>query len=176
MEKNSVFSHIKAILIAPFNVTVVIPLLILYFSQDMRFGWGLGVGVVPGAFFLLAGLALLAKTIKLFKKIGKGTLLPIDPTQKLVVVGPYQHVRNPMYCGVFSILAGEAILFGSLYLLGWFLLFSLFVHFFILLYEEPGLVKRFGEEYIIYRENVPRWIPRLSPWTGRAEKDSAANR
>ncbi|MGA8944061.1 MAG: isoprenylcysteine carboxylmethyltransferase family protein, partial [Thermoactinomyces sp.] len=108
-----------------------------------------------------------------FKEIGKGTLLPMDPTQKLVVAGPYRHVRNPMYCGVFSILAGEAILFGSLYLLGWFLLFSLIIHFFILFFEEPGLVKRFGEEYIIYRENVPRWIPRRTPWERIKEKDSA---
>ncbi|MBT5920444.1 MAG: isoprenylcysteine carboxylmethyltransferase family protein, partial [Alphaproteobacteria bacterium] len=30
--------------------------------------------------------------------------------------------------------------------------------------EEPGLEKRFGETYVRYKENVPRWIPRLTPW------------
>ena len=32
---------------------------------------------------------------------------------------------------------------------------------YIPLSEEPGLVRRFGEEYEEYRDNVPRWIPRL---------------
>jgi hypothetical protein len=27
-------------------------------------------------------------------------------------------------------------------------------------YEEPGLERRFGEEYRAYRRRVPRWIPR----------------
>ena len=30
--------------------------------------------------------------------------------------------------------------------------------------EEPGLEKRFGAEYVEYKRNVPRWIPRLKPW------------
>jgi protein-S-isoprenylcysteine O-methyltransferase Ste14 len=30
--------------------------------------------------------------------------------------------------------------------------------------EEPGLEKRFGSEYIDYKKNVPRWIPRLKPF------------
>ena len=35
---------------------------------------------------------------------------------------------------------------------------------YIPLVEEPGLLKRFGEEYLTYKRNVPRWIPRLTPW------------
>ena len=35
--------------------------------------------------------------------------------------------------------------------------------------EEPGLSKRFGEAYAIYKRHVPRWIPRLKPWDGEAE-------
>ena len=33
-----------------------------------------------------------------------------------------------------------------------------------LLAEEPGLVQGFGDEYLIYKKNVPRWIPRLTAW------------
>jgi len=36
---------------------------------------------------------------------------------------------------------------------------------YFLLYEEPGLERRFGEEYLSYKRNVPRWIPRRTPWT-----------
>lgn len=164
MKKVSVSSHVIAVLAAPFNVTVTIPLAILAFSKGMRFGWGMGASLVVGTALFLVGLYLLAKTIKLFAQIGKGTLAPWNPTQKLVVAGPYRYVRNPMYSGVLFVLLGEAVVLGSIYLLVWLLLFWTVIHVFILFYEEPGLVKRFGEEYVTYRENVPRWIPRLSPW------------
>jgi len=36
--------------------------------------------------------------------------------------------------------------------------------FFFILKEEPDLVKKFGEEYKEYTNNVPRWIPRLKGW------------
>jgi protein-S-isoprenylcysteine O-methyltransferase Ste14 len=32
------------------------------------------------------------------------------------------------------------------------------------LVEEPGLERRFGDSYRAYKANVPRWIPRLTPW------------
>ena len=35
---------------------------------------------------------------------------------------------------------------------------------YIPLSEEPGLAKRFGDDYLTYKQNVPRWIPRLKPW------------
>ncbi len=171
MKRPSVYSHVKAVLVAPFTVTVIIPLTILTVSRDVRVGWGMGVSLVVGTLFLLGGLYLLATTIKLFAQIGKGTLAPWNPPQKLVVAGPYRYVRNPMISGVLFILLGEAVIFGSVYLLGWFLLFWTLLHLVILFYEEPGLVKRFGRDYVIYQENVPRWIPRLSPWNGSTEKD-----
>jgi protein-S-isoprenylcysteine O-methyltransferase Ste14 len=171
MKKASVYSHVKAVLVAPFTVTVLIPLTILYVSKDVRMGWGMGVSLVVGTLFLLGGLYLLATTIKLFAQIGKVTLAPWNPPQKLVVAGPYRYVRNPMISGVLFILLGEAVIFGSVYLLGWFLLFWTLLHLVFLFYEEPGLVKRFGRDYVIYKENVPRWIPRLSPWNGSDEKD-----
>jgi protein-S-isoprenylcysteine O-methyltransferase Ste14 len=35
---------------------------------------------------------------------------------------------------------------------------------FVRLYEEPALLRKFGAEYEEYRRNVPRWLPRLTPW------------
>ena len=35
---------------------------------------------------------------------------------------------------------------------------------YFILKEEPDLLKRFGEDYKNYKENVPRWIPRWKPW------------
>jgi protein-S-isoprenylcysteine O-methyltransferase Ste14 len=81
-----------------------------------------------------------------------------------VVRGPYRHVRNPMISGVLFILAGEALVLGSLPLLIWFLAFFAANSVWMPLIEEPGLERRFGEEYIEYKREVPRWLPRLKPW------------
>jgi protein-S-isoprenylcysteine O-methyltransferase Ste14 len=36
---------------------------------------------------------------------------------------------------------------------------------FVMGYEEPTLRRQFGAEYEAFCKNVPRWIPRLTPWT-----------
>jgi len=103
-------------------------------------------------------------TIRLFVTLGKGTLAPWEPPQRLVVQGVYRHVRNPMISGVILVLLGESLLTASLPLFRWFLVFAVVNSAYIPLLEEPGLVKRFGEAYLTYKRNVPRWVPRLTPW------------
>jgi protein-S-isoprenylcysteine O-methyltransferase Ste14 len=107
-------------------------------------------------------------TIRLFVKVGQGTLAPWNPPQRLVVRGVYRHVRNPMSAGVFFILLREAVLAASFPILGWFAVFVVVNAVYIPLAEEPGLVKRFGSDYLTYTQNVPRWIPRLRPWLNEA--------
>jgi len=115
------------------------------------------------------GVLLVYKTVILFATVGEGTLAPWDPPRRLVVRGPYRHVRNPMISGVLSILLGEAMLFGSVPLLVWFLVFFALNALTMPLIEEPLLESRFSSDYVTYKRNVPRWIPRLKPWTpGRA--------
>ena len=105
-------------------------------------------------------------TIRLFVTVGKGTLAPWEPTQRLVVQGVYRHVRNPMISGVLFVLLGESVFTASLPLFCWFLVFAFVNAIYIPLLEEPGLVKRFGEDYLTYKRNVPRWVPRWTPWEG----------
>ena len=92
---------------------------------------------------------------------GKGTPLPLDPPKKLVVDGPYRVVRNPMYWAVFSVMLGEAAVFHSRWLAEWAVGFFLGASLFVLLFEEPALRRKFGEEYEAYCHNVPRWLPRV---------------
>jgi protein-S-isoprenylcysteine O-methyltransferase Ste14 len=161
--------QVRAILPLPGVVTVLVPVLILL-TTGTDVGWGLdGVAaalpVLLGLALLAAGFGLWLWTVRLFARIGEGTLAPWDPTRHLVVEGPYRHVRNPMISGVLFFLAGEAALFGSLPLLAWWAAFFAINVIGFLVYEEPGLEKRFGEEYRTYRRNVPRWLPRRTPWT-----------
>ena len=92
---------------------------------------------------------------------GKGTPLPLDPPKKLVVEGPYRIVRNPMYWGVGSVVLGEAVIFHSVALTELAGVFAAGVIVFVLLFEEPALRRKFGEEYEEYCRRVPRWLPSL---------------
>lgn len=169
MKKPSFLSQVISILLLPFNATLTIPLILLLFGEEK----GLKLSLVSSRDILIitagvavasTGIFLLAVTIRLFIVIGRGTLAPWKPAQKLVVKGPYRYARNPMISGVSLILAGEAILFRSYNLLAWLIVFLLINHIYFVLVEEPGLAKRFGGEYEIYKQNVPRWLPRLTPW------------
>jgi protein-S-isoprenylcysteine O-methyltransferase Ste14 len=145
----------------PFVVTVVVPGLVAWRNGSDLAAWQLAL---LGVALIALGLALVAWTIALFALVGRGTLAPWDPSSRLVVVGPYRHVRNPMISGVLAILLGEAALFASVPLLLWFAAVFAVNAIYFPLVEEPGLRKRFGEEYDAYRANVPRWLPRLHPW------------
>ena len=162
-------NHLHAILALPFNVLIVIPAIILYITKSLNIGWSLAMPLnfaqpIIGLGFIGAGLAMMYKTISLFARVGKVTLAPWAPPQKLVVRGIYRHVRNPMITGVFAILLGEAIVFGSIAVLSWFFCFVLVNAIYIPFVEEPGLARRFGDDYLRYKQNVPRWIPRVKPW------------
>jgi protein-S-isoprenylcysteine O-methyltransferase Ste14 len=121
------------------------------------FGFVEVAGVVVG----VAGGALALWCILAFAIIGKGTPAPFDPPRQLVVVGPYRYVRNPMYIGAGLALAGAAIFYRSLPLLGYLGLFLLATHAFVVLYEEPTLTRLFGQQYRDYQTSVRRWLPRL---------------
>jgi len=96
-----------------------------------------------------------------FAWIGKGTPAPFDPPRRLVIRGPYRFVRNPMYIGAATALAGAALFFRSLGLFAFVSGFLLVTHLFVLLYEEPTLRRLFGPEYADYCAHVDRWRPHL---------------
>lgn len=159
----------RAIAVLPGNVTIVVPALILVLLGGPRIGWGLGgaaavLVALLGLALIAAGFAVWLWTVRLFAKVGEGTLAAWDPTSRLVVVGPYRHLRNPMISAVATLLVGEAVFFGSAWILAWAGSFIAINHAYFLLAEEPGLERRFGEEYRIYKRNVPRWLPRRKPW------------
>lgn len=108
---------------------------------------------------IAAGTAVLLRCIWDFAVVGRGTLSFVDAPKKLVIVGLYRYVRNPMYIGVLLVLLGETVWFKSVPLLeytaGWFVLVNLAV----LLYEEPTLRHRFGQSYDHYCRSVHRWWP-----------------
>jgi protein-S-isoprenylcysteine O-methyltransferase Ste14 len=95
-----------------------------------------------------------------FVFVGKGTPAPFDPPRRLVIQGPYRWVRNPMYIGAALALAGAALFYQSLGLLGYAGLFLLITHLFVVTYEEPTLRRTFGKDYETYCGQAGRWWPR----------------
>ena len=117
-----------------------------------------GIQQYFGLILFIVGFLIMIDCILRFAIEGRGTLLPADPTKKLVIRGLYQYSRNPMYVGVVSMLVGEAIFFEGgrfwFYVAGIALVFNLF----ILLVEEPRLKRDFGTEYELYCRKVKRWL------------------
>ncbi len=104
-------------------------------------------------------LFLIVWSVQNFLK-AKGTPVPFNPPPQLVTTGPYAYTRNPMLTGVFSLLFGFGVLFGSVSLLIVFTPLFIFINVWELkAIEEPELLKRLGEDYIEYRKRTPMFFP-----------------
>jgi protein-S-isoprenylcysteine O-methyltransferase Ste14 len=124
-----------------------------------RWHW---IAVVPS----VLGFAVALRCIWDFGWTGHGTPVPIAPPTRLVVVGFYRYVRNPMYSGFFVGWMGLWLVFGRANLAALTVVcvgvVALFL--FVVLYEEPTLRRMFGAEYEEYCRNVRRWVPRMRAW------------
>ena len=119
---------------------------------------------ILGGILIVAGASVLLHAFRRFALEGLGTPAPVAPTQRLVVGGPYRHVRNPMYLAVLAVVVGQALVFGPRSLVEYGILFLVAFVTFVRVYEEPTLKSQFGAEYDAYRRGVPGWWPRLRPW------------
>lgn len=117
--------------------------------------WGVG------AILIVAGLVVATRAGAVLVRLGEGSIGPWHPTHRLVDVGIYDRVRNPMLLGIFSILLGEALVLASPAVFVWFVLFVAGNLVYVPLVEEPALRRRFGATYDLYCQRVPRWLPRL---------------
>lgn len=118
------------------------------------------------AFALLGlGCLLLFWSVRDFYVSGRGTLAPWDPPKRLVVVGLYRFVRNPMYLAVLAIVAGWSVLYLSAWLALYVLLLAAAFHARVILHEEPWLRKQYGVEWEAYAHSTARWLPRRRPKT-----------
>jgi len=119
------------------------------------------IGILTGTI----GAVIALWCVVTFVTIGKGTPAPFDPPRRLVIRGPYRFVRNPMYIGAAVALGGAAVYYESIPLLVYICLFLVIAHLFVIVYEEPTLLRTFGPDYEEYCCHVRRWWPRLRTGT-----------
>lgn len=149
------FRALLAFLILPVVISGLFPLLLsgidCWRTQGTALGWPV----------LFSGMSVLLWCVRDFYVIGKGTLAPWDPPKKLVIVGLYQFVRNPMYVGILGCVTGWGLIAGSPLLAAYAGVLAVCFHLRVILYEEPTLAGKFGDEWMQYRATVNRWLPRL---------------
>jgi len=130
---------------------------VLNFPGFISIPYNIFIGLLSVGFGFFIGLW----TIILFMK-AKGTPVPLNPPQKLITTGPYALVRNPMLIGWFGILFGIGFFINSISLTFIFTPAFLVLNIIYLKkIEEKELEKRFGEEYLRYKKEIPMFIPKI---------------
>ena len=160
--------YLKVVLILPGNVLITIPFLIFLFARNSYSFYLVGFDnflFYVAMFFLALGLFLAIWSVRTFyTKGGDGTPGPWRPVSNLIISGPYRYVRNPMILGVVNLLLFETALFSSISFLLWAIVFFVGNIIYFIFFEEKELIKRFGEDYEEYKNEVPMLFPKFSPY------------
>ena len=91
---------------------------------------------------------------------------------EVIVSGPFAYTRNPLYLGNILLYAGIGVMANAL--APWLVIVAL--GYFVLQYasivslEEEFLEKEFGAGYLEFKKNVPRFIPRPTPYRHPAQE------
>ncbi|MBI5373786.1 MAG: isoprenylcysteine carboxylmethyltransferase family protein [Candidatus Schekmanbacteria bacterium] len=110
-----------------------------------------------GIVFIIVGIIFGATPPRLFIK-AKTTLHPFEEPEQLVTEGVYRYSRNPMYLALALVLIGTSLLQGCLssFFIIPFFVWTITNRFII--NEEKKLERRFGGDYLRYKQKVRRWI------------------
>jgi len=122
-----------------------------------------GLGELGMLISMLLGYGLLFIGIGLFIK-GWRELYQARQDKKLITSGLYRFVRHPQYTGLFIGLFGEGVVhWPTLFSVGLFPLIFL-AYYFLARSEERKVISEFGDEYRVYQQKVPMFIPRFGQW------------
>jgi protein-S-isoprenylcysteine O-methyltransferase Ste14 len=111
------------------------------------------VGVTP----VLVGLGLLLSTAAALRR-HHTAIKPFEEPSVLLTDGTFRISRNPIYLGMVMMLAGIALLLGTVTPFAIVIVFAWWIEKRFIMYEEAALLSRFGEEYRAYQASVRRWV------------------
>lgn len=147
---------------------ILLPVFLLFTGFRLDILWPIAIPLTSGSLVAgwvlvsLGSFVIVASTAQLWYQ-GKGLPISDLPPSHFVSAGFYRLWRHPIYVGFTLLFAGVTCFFGSpwclafstpLLLLGWIA--------YVLYFEEPVLIERFGSAYLDYRKRVPLLFPRLS--------------
>lgn len=148
------------------RITRIVPpvwLLLAMVSMYLINGFAPGMTVFPDAFmplgqaFILGGFTLAFYVVRQFRRAGT-PLKPFTPVKAMVTDGPFRYSRNPVYLGMFLMLAGWGVYLGGL--MPWLVVaaFVWAIRRFWVLPEERQMERTMGEAYLRYKQEVRRWL------------------
>ncbi|MFP3944472.1 MAG: methyltransferase family protein [Alphaproteobacteria bacterium] len=117
--------------------------------SGLRYGLG---GFVSGAGLTISGLGAGMFALE------RTPVDPREPPTHMVTGGMFDYTRNPMYLAFYVVSLGIAILFAAEWIILTTIILALVIHYGVVLREERYLERRFGEEYLRYKERVPRYV------------------
>lgn len=83
---------------------------------------------------------------------------PRQPTTTIVVEGPYRFTRNPIYLSLTLLYSGLTVLFNALSGLLLLPIALIILRRGVIEREERYLERKFGEQYLSYKQRVRRWL------------------
>ena len=117
--------------------------------------------VILGGLLTVLGFSLGFWSVNTQLTRGRGTPLPVMPTQELLTEGPFRCCRNPMTLGTILAYLGLAVARGTTAGLVMVLALGASLLTYLKRLEERELAERFGEAYLAYKRETPFIIPRL---------------
>ncbi len=122
-----------------------------------------GLGETGMIISMLLGYVLLFIGISLFIE-GWRQLYNARQNNQLITTGLYRYVRHPQYTGLFIGLFGEGVVhWPTLFSVGLFPVIVL-AYYLLSRNEEKRVLEQFGDEYRLYKQQVPMFIPRPGQW------------
>lgn len=112
---------------------------------------------IIGVILLIIALFFLVKSLRQFFQ-SKNTVVTMKPASSLQTNGIYSITRNPMYVGLAVVYLGISCFIGNWWNIILFPLLLLIVQEYIIKREEKYLARRFGQEYVVYKTKVRRWL------------------
>ena len=113
--------------------------------------------IIIGLGFIGLGFLLAFNSIARFLRAKTG-VVPFSESTTLITEGFYKYTRNPMYVGMNSFLLGLLVILNNPINLTFLVVFFFIVRNLFVIKEEMQMKETFGEEYLLYKDKVRRWL------------------
>ncbi len=146
---------------------IIAPPPLIYVSAlaaGLLLDWRYPLAFLPGELTLHLGALLVALGVLcalsafLAMRRASTAVNPYQPTTTIVTDGPYRYTRNPLYLALALFYAGIASLSNALWAMALLPVALVIIHYGVIRREEKYLERKFGAEYLRYKNTVRRWL------------------
>lgn len=115
------------------------------------------LGLDAGIVLIVVSIAIALWARRQFVK-GGTSLRPEVPSNAILTTGPFRFTRNPLYLTLAMLQVGIGLVAGLAWVVIMVVPAVLVIRFGVIAREERYLERKFGEEYMRYKNRVRRWF------------------